>query len=63
MTLIEGTEARRGVEDQLCAFKLFKYIYFWSCRCDSVETNLASFYEEVGLISSLSQWVKDPVLL
>jgi len=38
-------------------------IYNWSSHHGSVETNLTSIHEDVGLIPGLAQWVKDPVLL
>ena len=39
-----------------------KEVDFGSSHCGSVEMNLTSICEDVGLIPGLTQWVKDPVL-
>ena len=37
--------------------------FFQSSHCGSAEMNPTSIYEDAGLISGPTQWVKDPVLL
>ena len=40
----------------------FKIKNYGSSHCGTVEMNLTSIHENVGLISDLAQWVRDPVL-
>uniref|UniRef100_A0A4X1SM00 KRAB domain-containing protein n=1 Tax=Sus scrofa TaxID=9823 RepID=A0A4X1SM00_PIG len=39
-----------------------KSLRFWSFCCGSGVMNLTSIHEDVGLISGLTHWVKDPEL-
>ena len=41
----------------------YKEHSFGSSHHGSVETNLTSIPEDIGLVPGLTQWAKDPVLL
>ena len=53
---------RMEVENRVLPFDVTAEVKNWSSCRGSAETNLTKNHEVVGLIPSLTQWVKDPVL-
>ena len=56
-----GGGVREGLRQ--CSRSHIKYFKEESSHGGSMETNLPSIHEDVGLVPGLAQWVKGPALL
>ena len=59
----QGARGKTNNDDIGSKVSPFKIKVLGSCHHGSVETNLTSIHEYVGLIPGLAQWVKELALL